>query len=194
MKRRVVLASSSPYRRRLLTRIGVDFDVRVPEVDERPSQFSGRAPEAIAVELAQKKAVAVACANDEVVIASDQVVAFEDTILGKAPTREAACAQLQRLAGAEHRLLTAVHVLFDAGRGARAWVDVTTMRMRSLSPASIARYVDRDQPFDCAGAYKFEAAGIALFESLQTEDPTAIEGLPLLRLIRVLGELGVEVP
>jgi septum formation protein len=193
--RELLLASTSRYRRALLGRLGLPFRCVAPGVDEAAAVAAAGAagPEAIAGQLARAKAAAVAAREPmALVIGSDQVCALGDEVFGKPGTREGACAQLARLGGREHRLLTAVAVLgpgVDVG-----FVDLTRLRMRALGAAEIERYVDADEPFDCAGSYKLEGLGIALFDRVESADWTAVEGLPLLRLAGVLRELGWTVP
>ena len=132
------------------------------------------------------------CSEDDVVVASDQICAIDEERLGKPGSVAAAHDQLARLAGRAHELHTAVHVRH--GPVAHAWVDTTRLWMRALSREEIEAYVRADSPLDCAGAYKLEALGIALFERIETEDATAITGLPLMRLAAVLRECGFRVP
>lgn len=196
MPPQLVLASTSPYRQALLARLLLEFTQIDPEIDEVEVQISGRSPAEIAGELAQRKALAVAqrlpAPPRSVVIGADQLVAFEGAILGKPGSREGAIAQLTRLAGETHELVTAVAV--TDGTRIAAQINSTRMRMRRLSPGQIARYVDCDRPFDCAGSYKFEAHGIALFDDVSTSDASAITGMPLLVLARLLEEFGIIVP
>jgi septum formation protein len=187
---RLVLASTSPYRRRLLARLGFDFDVAAPGVDEEAAAPAG-SPLEVAEALAQAKAGAVASRfpTDAVVIGSDQVCALGDQRFGKPGTAAGAVAQLERLAGRTHELITAVAVLHEGV--ATGFVDRTCLTMRPLTVAEIEAYVAQDDPVDCAGSYKLEAAGISLFERIDSADWTAIEGLPLLGLARVLRDCGL---
>lgn len=189
----LVLASTSPYRKQLLERLGVSFTCVAPGVDEEAAASGESSPIAIARSLAAKKAAAVAKAQPkDVVIGADQVVALGDRVLGK-PGSAAKCKeQLSALQGQEHLLITAVAV--QKGKDVHEFVEVTTLRMRPLTSKEIDRYVERDQPLDCAGSYKFERAGVALFDRVQGEDHTAILGLPLVKLCAVLRELGIELP
>lgn len=189
----LVLASTSPYRRRLLARLGVAFDVASPGVDEERAAPDGD-PCSVARALARAKAEAVAgqLGPGAVVIGSDQVCALGDERLGKPGSEEGARSQLRRLAGRTHELITAVAVVH--GGGIEEFVDRTELTMRALTDAEIAAYVAVDQPVDCAGSYKLEAAGIGLFERIESADWTAIEGLPLLQLASVLRRLGIPAP
>lgn len=189
----LVLASTSPYRRALLERLGVSFTCVDPGIDEAALRQPGQAPEALAAVLARAKATAVGKLHpDATVVGSDQVCAVDETILGKPGTAAAAIEQLLILQGREHRLITAVAVA--QGRTVVNFADVTWLRMRPLDRGEVERYVAQDQPLDCAGSYKIEALGIALFEQLRSADHTAITGLPLLRLSRALRELGFAIP
>ena len=191
---RIVLASTSPYRRQLLERLHLPFTSASPGVDEAAVKQRLRAPEAVVRELARQKALAVAAPHsDAIVIGSDQCVCLDGDILDKPGGAPAAIAQLQRLQGRAHELLTAVAI---ANRGAVAveFLDRTRLWMRPLTAAETARYVAAEQPFDCAGSYKIEGLGIALFDRIECDDQTAIVGLPLLRLCAELRKLGVALP
>lgn len=190
MTRRLVLASSSPYRRALLERLGVEFDVRAPDVDEDQYKAMPCTPREIAERLANAKADAVAT-DETLVLGSDQVAVLDGEILGKPGTRERACAQLERLAGRTHSLITAVCLLGDRRS---TWAQETHLTMRALTRDEIVRYVDADLPLDCAGSYKIESLGIALFERIESDDMTAIEGLPLLRVAQELRRHGWRIP
>lgn len=189
----LVLASTSPYRKALLERLQLPFDCVPPEVDEAAAKQQPLAPEALAAQLARSKAVAVAGLRpDAVVVGCDQVAALGDTVLDKPGSDGRAVEQLLALQGREHRLVTAVAVAH--GRQLVAFADVTWLRMRGLDRAACERYVAADRPLDCAGSYRIEALGIALFEQIRSADHTAIVGLPLLRLARTLREFGFELP
>ncbi len=189
----VALASSSPYRKQLLERLGIPFECVAPGVDEAAARGAETSPIAIARTLARAKAAAVAKDRPkDVVIGSDQVCALGEEVLGKPGSKAAAIEQLGKLQGHEHLLITAVAV--QRGGEVEDFVEVTTLRMRKLQKAEITRYVELDEPLDCAGSYKFERAGIALFDRVEGEDHTAIQGLPLLKLAAALRRLGVPVP
>lgn len=188
----LVLGSTSPYRRALLERFGLPFDVARPEVDETP--HPQESPTALAERLALAKAEAVlAHAGDAWVIGSDQVAELDGTPLGKPGTSARAIAQLTAMSGREVRFLTALCLAGPGGRRLRA-LDVTTVRFRPLAPEEIARYVAREQPLDCAGSFKSEGLGIALFESIDNCDPTALIGLPMIATARLLREAGFALP
>jgi septum formation protein len=200
---RLVLASTSAYRRELLGRLGVAFETAAPDVDEGAWKGRGLAPREVARQLARAKAEAVArlVGDGATVIGSDQVCALGSETFGKPGTAERACEQLARLAGRTHELLTAVCVVGPV-RGERGAVqhsvwehtDTARLSMRALDAASIARYVAADRPLDCAGSYKLEARGIALFEKLECADHTAIVGLPLVALTLELVRRGWVLP
>lgn len=191
MAAELVLASTSRYRRELLGRLGLDFDVAAPGVDETPRP--GEPPGALAVRLAREKALAVqALRRDAVVIGSDQAADLDGAALGKPGSAERAIAQLRACRGREVVFHTAVCVAAPARD--IEFVDRTVVRFRDLSDAEIARYVERERPFDCAGAFKSEGLGAALFESIRNDDPTALIGLPLIALARALRESGFALP
>ncbi len=189
----VILASGSPYRKELLARLISDFRCISPSVDEDSVKDSGLSPDQTAQKLARLKAETVAALHsDAIVIGSDQVADLNGQILGKPHTVERACQQLQRMSGVSHRLVTAFCLCFQQQR--IEFSSITTLHMRSLTNEEIERYVVKDQPLDCAGSYRIEAAGIGLFEQIQTEDFTSIIGLPLIRLTTELRRLGVSIP
>ncbi|HEY9459521.1 MAG TPA: Maf family nucleotide pyrophosphatase [Paralcaligenes sp.] len=186
---RLILASSSRYRRQLLTRLHCPFDVISPNIDETP--LPGEVPRALALRLSAAKANAVTRDHpDALVIGSDQVAAIDGAFIGKPGTFERAQAQL--------RLLSGRTVEFHSGlcvsNGARhESVDVITeCRFRRLSPEEIDAYLRLDEPFDAAGSAKAEGLGICLMESIQSDDPTAIIGLPLIALSRLLRSFGLN--
>lgn len=185
----LILASTSKYRARLLARLQLPFSQVAPGVDE--SGFKNEPARLVAEKLALAKAQAVAARHpDAVVIGSDQVCAFDGTLLDKPGTVANAEAQLRRLAGNTHELFTAV-VIQHTGRSS-LFVDTTRLRMRALSPEEIATYVDLDQPLDCAGSYKIESLGVTLLTKVESQDATAIEGLPLLWVSKTLRDLGLD--
>lgn len=193
MTSNLILASTSKYRRALLERLGVPFTCVAPGVDEDAFKAAGLEPDELARVLAREKTSAVARRHpDAVVIGSDQVCALGDEVLDKPGTRDVALERLGRLAGRTHRLVTAVCVA--RGDEYREFTDVTHLTMRRVTPEQIARYVDADEPFDCAGGYKLETRGIALFERIESADQTAIVGLPLMALVGTLSSFGFELP
>ncbi len=194
----LVLASTSPYRRELLSRLGLPFRTCAPACDEEAVKAQILAggpvpPEQLAAALARAKAESVRAAEPHAaVLGSDQVAAIGDTVLGKPGTAARAAEQLTLLAGRTHVLVTAVALLFQ-GR-LHEHVDVTRVSMRPLSPAQIERYLAADAPFDCAGSYRLEARGITLFERIESADHTAIVGLPLIFVTSMLAAIGCELP
>lgn len=189
----LILASTSPYRRALLERLGHPFAVRKPPFDEDALKSEGLEPGELARRLAAGKAASARQHAEEIVIGSDQLGVLETSpgqfqILGKPGNRENNIRQLMSLSGRTHRLLTAVCVLHRDQ--IIEFIDETRLSFRAFTEAEATSIVDRDQPWDCAGGYKFERAGISLLEKLECADPTAIEGLPLIQLSTVLRGLG----
>jgi len=189
----LILASGSPYRRELLARLGLPFEVVAPGVSE--AHIAGESPADRALRLALQKAQAVARQHPQaVVIGSDQVAACGQEVLDKPGDAARSQAQLTTLSGKTARFYTACAVLgVDAGVHL-AHVDTTTVVFRPLSSAEIERYVAHEQPFDCAGGFKVEALGVALFECIESQDPTALIGLPLIWLAGALRAAGYLVP
>jgi len=190
---RIVLASTSRYRAGLLRRLLDNFEQIAPDVDEQP--LPGEAPAARAARLATAKAVAVSKQHrDAVVIGSDQVAALGDTILHKPGSRDNARKQLRASSGNIVNFHTSLCVLDGRERRLQTHTDHTRVVFRALSDEEIRHYLARERPFDCAGSFKSEGAGIALFERIESEDPTALIGLPLIALARLLREAGIPVP
>jgi septum formation protein len=190
---RIVLASTSRYRAELLRRLLDGFEQIAPDVDEQP--LPGEAPAARAARLAAAKAAAVSKKHrDAVVIGSDQVAALDGRVLHKPGSSDKAHEQLRASSGNTVHFHTGLCV-FD-GRDGRlqSCTDETRVVFRTLSDEEIRRYLAREHPFDCAGSFKSEGAGIALFERIESEDPTALIGLPLIALARLLREAGIPVP
>lgn len=189
----LILASTSPYRRELLARLAVDFEVVAPGVGEE--HVRGESPTDRALRLATAKAQAASARHPEaIVIGSDQVADCSGERLDK-PGDAAHCrVQLTRLSGHTAHFYTAC-VLLGARAGLHlAHVDTTTVVFRALSAGEIDRYVAREQPFDCAGGFKAEALGVALLECIESQDPTALIGLPLIWLAGALRGAGFQVP
>jgi septum formation protein len=187
----LILASTSPYRRELLQRLRLPFDCARPEVDETP--LRGESPGQLVRRLARAKADAVADRHpDAWVIGSDQVADLDGRTLGKPGGREAAIAQLTEMGGRTVQFHTAV--CLRRGDHELAAVDATRVRFRAVSAAEIERYVDAEQPFDCAGSFKCEGLGISLFEAIESHDPTGLVGLPLIALAGLLRQAGYAVP
>lgn len=190
MQRHVILASTSRYRRALLERLQLPFEVRSPEVDESP--LPGEAPAALATRLALAKARAVArqC-PDAVVIGSDQVADLDGEPLGKPGEHARAVAQLQRMRGRTLIFQTAVAVVCEATGFAQQDLAPVRVVFRELDDDAIERYLRAEQPYDCAGSAKSEGLGIALLEAIDSDDPTALVGLPLIRTCRMLRAAGI---
>jgi septum formation protein len=192
---RLVLASTSAYRRALLERLGVPFLCRAPRVDETALKrdAAGLDPRALAERLARAKAESLAGEEPgAAVVGADQLVAFEGRVFGKPGDARRAVEQLLTFAGRPHELITALAVWSDGQ--VVEHTDVTTLWMRPLTRPEAERYVARDRPFDCAGSYKLEEGGIALFERIESRDHTAVTGLPLVALTTILRDLGFPIP
>jgi septum formation protein len=188
----LILASTSPYRQELLARLRLPFVVMAPQVDETP--LPGEAPRPLAQRLARAKARAVAQQRPHaVVIGSDQVAELEGgQILGKPGTHERAVAQLQLMRGRSVHFYTAVTVCrVSTGHEASALAEVRT-RVRDLSDAEIEFYLRAEAPYDCAGSAKAEGLGIALLDAIESDDPTALIGLPLIRTSQLLRAVGLD--
>ncbi|HEX9584919.1 MAG TPA: nucleoside triphosphate pyrophosphatase [Gammaproteobacteria bacterium] len=189
---RLVLASSSAYRRMLLARFGISFACRPPRVDE--SRRADESPWNMVARLAEAKARSVAKDFENVlVIGSDQCAVIDREPVGKPGSRQANIEQLKVMAGRWIEFLTGVCLLNT--ESGHCQIDTVTfaVQLRRLSEQQIAAYVDREQPFDCAGGFKSEGLGISLFECMRGDDPTALVGLPLIRLREMLEAEGVDV-
>jgi septum formation protein len=194
MTQPLILASTSRYRKLLLQRLNLPFEVCAPRCDEQALKDPKLEPGALARMLAEAKARSIAEERPEAfVIGSDQVVDVDGELLSKPGTPVKAEAQLARLSGKRHRLSTAVTLLCPGGKAVHH-VDCTLLDMRSLNSREISRYVAQDRPLDCAGSYKIECLGISLFERIQGEDFSAISGLPLMALARLLRDEGFAIP
>ena len=186
------LASTSRYRRELLQRLHLPFDTAAPRTDETPRP--GEAPAALAIRLAEAKARAVLdAASDVWVLGSDQVAALGTRLLGKPGGLDQALAQLLAMSGRAVEFLTAVSLVHADGTHLQA-LDTTVVRMRQLDRATVLRYLAAEQPYDCAGSFKAEGLGIALFDSIESQDPTGLIGLPLVATARLLRQAGFVVP
>lgn len=190
--RSLVLASTSPYRRELLARLGVPFATAAPGVDERRRPAEG--PEELVTRLAAAKALAVARSHpDALIIGSDQVACLGDRILGKPGERNKAIAQLEQASGRRVTFLTGLCLLAAWTGTQQCCCEPCHVHLRDLTRLQIEAYVDRERPFDCAGSFKVEGLGIALFERIEGADPTALIGLPLIQLVRMLSTVGIDV-
>ncbi|WP_425618458.1 nucleoside triphosphate pyrophosphatase [Anatilimnocola sp. NA78] len=191
----LILASTSRYRRELLERLRIPFRCIGPQVDEAAVQarYAAEQAEALATHLAEAKARSVAAQYPAaIILGSDQVCVCEGKVLNKPETADRARQQLSYLAGKTHQLITAVCLVH--AEAVVKFSDVTSLKMRSLTADEIERYIAADEPLDCAGSYKLESLGISLFESIQSDDHTAITGLPLLLVARYLREMGFAIP
>ena len=191
--RALVLGSTSRYRRELLTRFRLPFDCASPDVDETPQP--GETPAALALRLALAKAHAVAAQYlDAIVIGSDQVADLNGQPLGKPLVHDKAVAQLRAMSGQSMQFHTAVAVVCKATGFAQADTAVVRTVFRSLNDAEIERYLRAEEPYDCAGSAKSEGLGITLLDAIESDDPTALIGLPLIRTARLLRAAGVVLP
>jgi septum formation protein len=187
----LILGSTSRYRRELLERLRVPFEVISPQVDETPQP--GEAPAAMALRLAMTKAQAVALLRpDAVVIGSDQVADLDGEPIGKPGTHARATAQLRLLSGRQAIFQTAVAVVRGDTGFARVLLAPVRVKFRSMGDDEIERYLQLEQPYDCAGSAKCETLGITLLESIHSDDPTALIGLPLIRTSQLLRAAGLD--
>jgi len=190
---RLILASTSAYRRELLARLRVPFEALAPGCDEL--RLPDEPAQALALRLAKLKAETVAARHPGcLVIGSDQVAVRGTEILGKPGTVERCTEQLQQSSGHEVVFLTAVHVVDGRHDRAESHLDHTVVRFRELTGVEIARYIAADAPLDCAGGFKAESLGIALFDRIESSDPTALTGLPLIWLSAALRRAGIPAP
>jgi len=188
----LVLASTSPYRRQLLERLGLEFETASPDTDETPRP--GETAEQLVLRLAEAKARAVA-GNfpDSLVIGSDQVAVLDGRILGKPGDHDTATRQLSDASGRRVEFLTGLCLLNTTNDHARVCVARYGVRFRDLSGSQIENYLRREQPYQCAGSFKSEGLGIALFQRMEGDDPNALIGLPLIELVTMLNAEGVDV-
>lgn len=191
-KQSLVLASSSPFRKELLSRLQLEFQTFSPEVDETP--LLNEPPEQLAVRLAELKAGAlVQRFPRHLIIGSDQVAWLDDQQLGKPGNRDRTIRQLMAMAGRSIVFYTSVCVLDSASGDSKVELDISKVYFRDLNQSQIEAYVDKDQPYNCAGGFKSESLGIALCERFESEDPNAIIGLPLIRLTQLLNCFGCQI-
>lgn len=190
---KLVLGSSSPFRRELLERLGIPFVTESPEINEEA--LPNETPEDLVLRLAEEKARAAGQNHpDSLVIGSDQVACLDGQILGKPGNRENAITQLQQAAGKRLTFYTGLCLFNTATNEEQIACESFHVHFRHLSHEQIERYVDLEQPYNCAGSFKSEGLGIALFDRLEGDDPNALIGLPLIRLIDMLAEEGIEIP
>ncbi|MEE9321497.1 MAG: nucleoside triphosphate pyrophosphatase [Granulosicoccus sp.] len=189
----IVLASSSVYRAELLNRLPLEWSAHPPDIDERV--LPGETPEALVERLASEKAYAIAVDHPlALIIGSDQVATVEGAILGKPGTLAKTCEQLSQMSGKRVRFLTAVYIVNAATGQHRQALDTTVASLRNLTSNEIKRYVEFDKPINCAGGFKVESLGVSLFQRIETRDPTALIGLPMIALCQALRELGIPLP
>ncbi|MEX0615829.1 MAG: nucleoside triphosphate pyrophosphatase [Methylophaga sp.] len=188
----IILGSSSPYRSELLAKLKLPFSTASPNIDESP--LIGESPAQLVLRLAENKARKVAESNlSALVIGSDQVAVLDGEILGKPGTAENAVKQLQAASGKTVTFLTGLALYNAANQQMQSIVEPFEVNFRSLSETQIRRYVDLEQPLDCAGSFKSEGLGISLFSELRGSDPNSLIGLPLIRLTDMLAAQGVNV-
>ena len=188
----LILASTSPFRRAVLEKLGIPFETASPEVDETP--LPGESPAALVERLAITKAQAVASKRDRgLVIGSDQIAVIDGEILGKPGSHEQAVEQLRRASGRRVTFLTGLALINAATGQVQSEVVPFHVVFRELTDSLIENYLRREQPYNCAGSFKSEALGIVLFERLEGEDPNTLIGLPLIRLVRMLEAEGFAV-
>ena len=188
----IILASTSPFRRELLDRLGLSFEVCNPQVDE--SALEDESPEALALRLAQAKAQAVANQfPNALIIGSDQVAICNGTVFGKPGNHENAVKQLRVLSGQQVNFYTAVCLFDTRNQSAQLAAVPTYVTFRDLSDTEIENYLRREQPYNCAGSAKSEGLGVALLSAMTGDDPTALIGLPLIKLCDMLRNAGVNV-
>jgi septum formation protein len=188
----VVLASTSPYRKELLQRIGIDFKTIAPDVDE--SSLPGETPENLVKRLAEAKARVIGKTCQALIIGSDQVAASGDEILGKPGAHENAVVQLRKLSGKLVTFQTGLCLLNSTTNEIQVDIIPFRVQFRKLDEQQIERYLRADKPYNCAGSFKSEGLGITLFERMDGDDPTALIGLPLIRLTSMLIQAGVVLP
>jgi septum formation protein len=182
-KKQLILGSTSKYRYELLSRLGYSFKALPPLIDEEKEKKPSLTPIALAENLAFLKAQSLA-KEGLIVIGGDQLVACEGRIIGKAHTKEKAIEQLLSMTGKPHDLITAICV--TDGNQVYRHTDITRLFMKNLNQELVEKYVHLDEPIDCAGSYKIEKHGIALFDKIESQDFTAIQGLPLIALNKIL--------
>lgn len=189
----LLLASSSPFRRQLLDKLGLEFIHQSPDIDE--SRLEGESPVALVMRLARKKAEALAGDHpDTLIIGSDQVAVIGDQVLGKPGSREKAIEQLSAASGQRVTFLTGLCLLNTVTGRTQVACDPFHVQFRTLRPTQIERYVDAEQPLNCAGSFKSEGLGIVLFKAMEGRDPNTLVGLPLILLTEFLAAEGISLP
>ncbi len=189
----IVLASSSITRKSLLQRLAVEFECLSPDIDESPLAHEDN--QQLVMRLAQQKAQAVAAQIDgQLFIGSDQVAVCDDQVLGKPGTVENAHQQLSMCSGKTVTFLTSLHLYNKQSKSQHNYIDTTEVVFRDLTSAEIERYVATEMPLNCAGSFMSEGLGITLFSAIRNQDPTALMGLPLIKLCEFLREEGIALP
>ena len=188
----VVLASTSPFRKELLQRIGIDFETAAPDVDETP--LANETPEELVKRLSEAKARAIGQSCQGLIIGSDQIATTGNDMLGKPGTHEKAVEQLRKLSGKLVTFYTGLCLLNSATDETQVDVIPFKVQFRELDEQQIERYLRADQPYNCAGSFKSEGLGITLFTRMEGDDPTALIGLPLIRLTGMLTQAGIVLP
>ncbi|QFT10299.1 nucleoside triphosphate pyrophosphatase [Vibrio sp. THAF190c] len=187
----LVLASTSPFRQEILKKLHLDFVTAKPDCDETP--IAGESPQQLVMRLAEEKAKSCQVTSSSLIIGSDQVCVIDGEIIGKPHTREKAIEQLSRQSGKSITFYTGLSVWNSVTQKADTRLDTFVVHFRNLTTAQIESYVDKEQPFYCAGSFKSEGLGIALFERLEGKDPNTLIGLPLIDLIDMLEAQGLDV-
>lgn len=188
---KLVLASSSPYRRQLLQKLGMDFICASPDIDETPDKHE--TPQQLVLRLAKQKATALATTFPQhLIIGSDQIATLNNQIIGKPHTHEAAVEQLTTFSGKKVEFLTSLCLHNSKTHQSQLTMDKYTIKFRHLTGAQIENYLRREQPYDCAGSFKSEGLGICLFEGMEGEDPNTLVGLPLIQLVNMLINEGTD--
>lgn len=191
--KKIILASTSIYRKQQLERLNISFSTAAPNIDEEAFKAKGLDHIQLSKELSLLKARNISTFyNDAIVLGGDQVASFNQTILSKPKTKERAFEQLKSMAGKEHELITSLVIIANGQEYIHT--SIARMKMRQLTDTQISRYIDIDSPLHSCGSYRLEALGISLFESINCEDYTSIIGIPLMWTARKLSELGVSVP
>ncbi len=191
--KKIILASTSIYRKEQLKRLNLNFEAMSPNVDEEPLKQKGLDHVQLSRELSLRKAQSISEKNnDAIVIGGDQVASFNNLVLSKPKTKENAFKQLTSLAGNEHQLITSLAIMCNG----QVYIHtcIAKMKMRQLTDEQIKGYIDVDEPLQCCGSYRIEAVGISLFEKIECEDYTSIIGIPLMWTAITLSKLGIPVP
>ncbi|MCB0415537.1 MAG: septum formation protein Maf [Bdellovibrionales bacterium] len=188
---KILLASSSPYRKLQLENLGLQFDQASPLFDEESLKNTGLAPQELVQLLAVKKAESLKTQYpDHIIIGSDQLLEFKGKIYGKPGSPDKALEQLRLLSGKTHSLMTSICALYK--NEVKIHTDITQLQLKPLNKTQIHKYIELDNPLDCAGSYKIESKGLLLMQSIQSEDFSSIQGLPILKLFSFLDEFNYD--